>query len=668
MLLWAMARILFAWVGDRDKREMRADEQPGPILRALRARSFDQVVLLSNRPKEDESFVSWLRLKTRAGVHLRPVELKSPTHYPDIYRAASGVVAWAQAEFGKGSRFTFHLSPGTPAMSSIWIILAKTRFPAALIQSSPEAGVEDADVPFEIAAEFVPDLVRAVQDDVEKTTSEVRPEAPEFKDVLHRSIEMGNLIRRARQAAVAGAPVLIEGESGTGKELIAQAIHGASGRPGRFIAINCGAISPELFESEMFGHKRGAFTGADETREGHFEAANGGTLFLDEIGDLPLDKQVKLLRALQTKTVVRVGESRQRPVDVRVVAATNRPLRRQIAAGAFREDLFYRVAILVLTVPPLRERAGDVGLLVDHFLAELNKRRTAAAVPKTLSVRARKALLNYDWPGNVRELEGTLQRAFVWSSGAVIEERDVREALFGEMEGGDQEPSARSPARGGLQPREDHRGSCRPLSGEGASGGWRQQDAGGQVGRIQELSGVRQLVRSGTARRFGSHGWRYPDADCSPVHVEPYVAKCLEPHLPQGALHMLHGLPGRHPGHGRDLAVQPHQFHEPTLVHEHHVRASEHVGLLDFRHPLDGPLGHVSLRLSGIAESRWPSAIGVPRPWSTQDPRALRKRLTRVLGSVRARRVRPLGRMPTCRWTRAWSQHPWGHVGRGPFK
>ncbi len=431
-----MGKVLFAWVGHTDKKEMLAGKQPGPILRALEARSFDEVVLLSNQPREDSAYDRWLKGKTSASVRLRPVELKSPTSYRDIYRAASGVVAWAQAEFGKSSKFTFHLSPGTPAMSSIWIILAKTRFPAGLIQSSPEAGVEDADIPFEIAAEFVPDLVRSVHDDVEKTTTDVRPEAPEFKDVLHRSIEMETLIQKARQAALAGAPVLIEGESGTGKELIAQAIHGASGRPGKFIAINCGAISPELFESEMFGHKRGAFTGADEAREGHFEAANGGTLFLDEIGELPLDKQVKLLRALQTKTVVRVGESRPRPVDVRVVAATNRPLRRQIAAGAFREDLFYRVAILVLTVPPLRDRAGDVGLLVDHFLAELNKRRTAAAVPKALSVRARKSLLNHDWPGNVRELEGTLQRAFVWSSGAVIEERDVREALFDQLEDG----------------------------------------------------------------------------------------------------------------------------------------------------------------------------------------------------------------------------------------
>ena len=199
-----------------------------------------------------------------------------------------------------------------------------------------------------------------------------------------------------------------------------------------FIAVNCGALPPDLVESELFGHEKGAFTGADRMRKGYFEAASGGTLFLDEIGELPAPAQVKLLRVMQEGEVVRVGATRAIGVDVRVIAATNRTLTQEITEGRFREDLYYRLAVAVLKLPPLRERTGDLGLLVDHLLDQINEE--SAHEPgyrnKKLSASARNVLLQQSWPGNIRELLNTLRRAAIWSDVETIEAEDIREALL----------------------------------------------------------------------------------------------------------------------------------------------------------------------------------------------------------------------------------------------
>src|SRR5439155_1081409 len=222
-------------------------------------------------------------------------------------------------------------------------------------------------------------------------------------------------------------------ESGTGKEMLARAIHRASPRRDRpFVAVNCGAIPGDLVESELFGHERGAFTGATQSKKGYFESSNGGTLFLDELGELPRPAQVKLLRVLQEGEVTHLGATTPLRVDVRIVAATNRTLTDEISAGRFREDLFYRLAVAVLKIPPLRERTGDLGLLVEYLLDQVN--REAAEEPgfreKTLSVGAKNLLLSHDWPGNVRELLNTLRRAAIWSDGVTISAEDAREALL----------------------------------------------------------------------------------------------------------------------------------------------------------------------------------------------------------------------------------------------
>jgi transcriptional regulator with PAS, ATPase and Fis domain len=305
-------------------------------------------------------------------------------------------------------------------MAAVWIILAKTRFPAELIESSLQHGVRTASVPFDIAADVLPDLLARPDRELERLAAGLPPVAPEFSAIVHRSPIMQRVVARARRVAPRSIPVLIEGESGTGKELLARAIHRASPRRDRpLVTVNCGAIAPDLVESELFGHEKRAFTGAGAQRRGYFEAAHTGTLFLDEIGELPKPAQVKLLRALQEGEVTHVGATAPARVDLRILAATNRTLAAEVAAGRFREDLFYRLAVAVIDLPPLREREGKAGLLLDRLLDQVNRESQTEPgyEPKVLSVAARKLLIDHPWPGNVREMLNTLRRSAAPPSG-----------------------------------------------------------------------------------------------------------------------------------------------------------------------------------------------------------------------------------------------------------
>jgi DNA-binding NtrC family response regulator len=237
-----------------------------------------------------------------------------------------------------------------------------------------------------------------------------------FADIITRSEAMAGVLRTAQKAAASGIPVLIEGESGVGKELFARAIHGSSDRKAKpFVAVNCGAIPDNLVESILFGHEKGAFTGATERHMGKFVEASGGTLFLDEVGELPLAAQVKLLRALQEGMVEAVGGRKPVKVDVRIISATNRKLLDHVKNGAFREDLFYRLHVLPLTIPPLRMRREDIPHLLRHFLARFSaeENRTITGI----SGEAMAYLAQLDWPGNIRQLENTVYRAVVLSEG-----------------------------------------------------------------------------------------------------------------------------------------------------------------------------------------------------------------------------------------------------------
>jgi two-component system, NtrC family, response regulator AtoC len=249
-----------------------------------------------------------------------------------------------------------------------------------------------------------------------------------FDDILAKSPQMLEIFRTIGKIADYKTTVLVAGESGTGKELVARAIHKRGSRAqGPFVAINCGAIPENLLESELFGHKKGAFTDATSDRRGLFEESNGGTLFLDEIGELPLSLQVKLLRVLQEETIRRLGDVRDIKIDVRIVAATHRDLTAEVKAGRFREDLFYRLNVLPLTIPPLRERKEDIPLLIDHFLARNNTRLGTSI--RGLDAEARKALIDYSWPGNVRELENTIERAMVLADTDQLHIQDLPERV-----------------------------------------------------------------------------------------------------------------------------------------------------------------------------------------------------------------------------------------------
>ena len=431
-----MNRLLISWIGKADLQAPEGEQRvgKGPIAHALSTRSYDAAVLISDYSKKVVApFLNWLRPQTEATVTVHHEPLSSPTNFGQIYEAAGRVVTESLEHHGKDSELIFHLSPGTPAMAAVWIILAKTRFPAELIESSQKHGVQTASVPFDISAEFIPDLLRVPDERLEQLTAGLPPEAPEFADIIHRSRVMARVIAKARRVAPRSVSVLIEGESGTGKELLARAIHNASPRRDQdFKAVNCGAIPAELVESELFGHEKGSFTGADRRKTGYFEDADGGTLLLDEVSELSPPAQVKLLRVLQEEEVIRVGSPTPLKVDVRIIAATNRTLTEEIAAGRFREDLFYRLAVVNLQLPPLRERKGDLSLLLDQLLKKVNEDlgQESGYEHKKLSPGARNILISHPWPGNVRELLNTLQRAAFWTSETTIRSEDVREALL----------------------------------------------------------------------------------------------------------------------------------------------------------------------------------------------------------------------------------------------
>ena len=255
-----------------------------------------------------------------------------------------------------------------------------------------------------------------------------------FSNIVGRSPRMQEIFSLIERVARTSSTVLIRGESGTGKELIARAIHFQSPRSDkRFLSINCGALPENLLESELFGHEKGAFTGAVREKKGLFQEADQGTLFLDEIGEMTPPMQVKLLRALQDRRIRRVGGTREEPVDVRIIAATNKDLAQSIESGEFREDLYYRINVIPMELPPLRHRREDVSLLVDHFIRKFSESMGMETRP--ISVEALRALESYDWPGNVRELENTIERALALATDDRLSTRDLpHHILSGKLE------------------------------------------------------------------------------------------------------------------------------------------------------------------------------------------------------------------------------------------
>jgi DNA-binding NtrC family response regulator len=427
--------VLYSWLGMSDMRLIGAadaeDHERGPLFQALADRDFRRLVLLCNATdSEAEHFKSELITRlARKGkvleVKIGYFDLSDPTDYSRIYHCVRELL---DREYRLADDSWFHLSPGTPAMASVWMVLSQSSHPARLIQTSREQGLREVELPFVLEARARGSLSALVQDLMDGSDT-----AGEFSRISYSEPVMARIIEKARRAARFDIPVLISGESGTGKELLSRAIHHASPRKdGPFVPVNCGAIPADLMESQFFGHVKGAFTGAESDRQGVFEEARGGTLFLDEIGELPPAMQVKLLRALQEGEVRPVGADRSRSIDVRIVAATNRHLPGEIAAGRFRPDLYYRLAVAGLGIPPLRQRPGDIPVLVRRLMSDIN-REFAAADPaweeRDLSAGAMDFISAQPWPGNVRQLLNSLKQAVLWSHSLIIESDDLIDLL-----------------------------------------------------------------------------------------------------------------------------------------------------------------------------------------------------------------------------------------------
>ena len=435
-------KTLISWLGNTDLKAaaqipLRFEEEVGngPILGALKSLNFTEIYLLHDQNqtrKQVDGYINWLTKHTPIVVNPIKCTLRSPIDFADIYQAMNTQLSHLTTD-NPDADISIHLSPGTPAMASVSVLLGKARYNTRFVRSTKEHGGEFVTIPFDISAEYIPQLIKKADKKLTQLSTSEAPLSAAFSDIITQNPEMKRLIVKAEKIAVRDVPALIMGDSGTGKELFAKAIHNSSLRKDKaFITVNCGAIPKELIDSELFGHVKGSFTGATANKIGYFEEADGGTLFLDEFGELPADAQVRLLRVLQSGEITKVGDSRTKQVDVRVIAATNRNLSDEIAQGNFREDLFYRVAVGILTLPPLKDRVGDVALLADFLMDKINQEASSQPnyINKIISVKAKNIILNHSWQGNIRELHGTLLRASIWAEGDEISETDLQDAMI----------------------------------------------------------------------------------------------------------------------------------------------------------------------------------------------------------------------------------------------
>ena len=457
----ARKRVLVQWVGHSDFRALAESlpaakqktiydvinkdfspgESVGPTKTLLEAEKFEEVFLLSNYPADwNKWFQTWLKTPTQCV----QVELDKPTNYAAIFEIADSQLKTLRDSKNWGdTELCLHLSPGTPAMAAVWLLLGKTRYPATFYETSRDGKHWITNVPFDLV-DVIPEVLKNPDAHLQHLASEAPSQIEGFEDITGNSQAIRDAVGRAKRAAMRSISVLLLGESGTGKEMFAQAIHKSSPRRDKpFKAINCAALSKSLLESELFGHGKGAFTGADKERKGAFEAANGGTIFLDEVGECDMETQAKLLRVLQPITgegaairnVCRLGEEKDRKVDVRIIAATNKDLHQAIEDGEFREDLYYRLAAMTVTLPPLRERGSDIARMAEHLLGQINS-QFAAEEPgyehKSLSASAISFVKERDWPGNVRQLYNALVQAAVLTDKDKIGKKELMAAL-GEM-------------------------------------------------------------------------------------------------------------------------------------------------------------------------------------------------------------------------------------------
>lgn len=439
-----MINVLLSWIGKTDLDEIsqyNTVSRGGPIASLLThplGQPFEEVHLLSceyDMMKIDEYLSQLNKLTTTRIAHHRQ-RLVHPMDHESIYKAAEDLIRTIKKNF-PACRFAYHLSPGTNAMAAIWMLIGRTHTPGEFyrtwISSVGELEVVKVDIPFRISLESYPEIIREASSQMLYHWQEI----PEFAAIQGQTQSIIEAKEKAARAAQFDVPVLITGESGTGKEIIARAIHSASQRKSSpFLAINCAAIPENLAESELFGYKKGAFSDAYRDKNGAFSQCEGGSLFLDEIGELPSLIQTKLLRVLQDKKFIPLGAQTEQSCNVRILAATNRPLSSMQNNGSFRLDLFHRLAVAVIELPPLRERGHDIEMIAHHLVDTINEEfmnhipSTYQYQSKRLSGDAISWIKRQLWPGNIRELGNLLRRTFLWNNEQVITEENLKKNHF----------------------------------------------------------------------------------------------------------------------------------------------------------------------------------------------------------------------------------------------
>ena len=438
--------ILLTFAGNRDPYNseiVKGVFTDGPVLTLLAERSFAAVHIFTTPNTLPNAQELQREIGRRGGdvsrTRIHNLDIPDPTDYEALFLRMSGLCRDILKEYrDQKPACSIATASGTPQMQTIWFLLAQSGLvPATLLKITPPRFLrpgQKAVSEIRLSLKSFPRVTLPSPETLEIAAAYLRKEKleaereeliREFSDLqmIGRSPALTKVMETVRAAALYDSAVLIQGETGTGKELVARAIHFNSTRKTEpMITVNCAAIPETLVESELFGHEKGAFTGADRQKKGKFELADRGTIFLDEIGDMPLPAQAKILRVLQDKAVTRVGGDKMIPADVRIIAASHRNLTELIAGGKFREDLYYRLRVIDIPVPALRERREDIPLLVECFLDRHNRRYRRK---KQFNREAMRRILDYPWPGNVRELENAVERAFVLSRGNVIKDADL---------------------------------------------------------------------------------------------------------------------------------------------------------------------------------------------------------------------------------------------------
>jgi len=421
-----MKKILITWVRNRDPYDNNNNN--GPILSVLHNERFDSIELFTTDElitKSKNLTQELNNMKIKIDVSQTIIKLTDPRDYTEIFITVKEKLKLILEKYQNKSNLYVYLDPGTPQMKTAWIMLKLAGYlPASLIQGTEPQFNKGRFKTTEIHLDSLsfPGLelkhTKQVNIALKRYEKNKKDLLDNFKDIIGEHPEILKKYEMAYNIAPYDESVLITGESGTGKELIARKIHALSKRNNeKFVSINCAAIPESIFESELFGYKKGAFTGANADKNGLISESHKGTLFLDEIGEMPIFIQAKLLRTLQDKIITRIGDTNENKVDFRLLCATNKDLKTLINKGLFREDLYHRINVVEIKIPPLRERRSDIVLLIKYFLEKYN---TEYNTNKELSELIKEKMLSYSWPGNVRELENIIKRLLLISEEKIV--------------------------------------------------------------------------------------------------------------------------------------------------------------------------------------------------------------------------------------------------------